>query len=87
MLSLHAVGIIISIFIIASLILLNEYFSVAKEKEVYKKVSQPQSTELQQLHAYEDEILNSYSVIDEEKGVYQVPIDRAMELLVQEASQ
>lgn len=87
MLSLHAIGIIISIFIIASLIVLNEYFTMAKEKEVYERALKPQSAELQKLRAYEDEILSSYSVIDEEKGIYQVPIDRAMELLVEEAAQ
>ena len=32
-----------------------------------------------------DEILSSYAPIDRDAGIYRIPIDRAMELLVEEA--
>ena len=35
-------------------------------------------------HAHEDEILNSYKVLDKDKGRIQIPVARAMELIAQE---
>ena len=37
--------------------------------------------ELQQLHAKEDHILNSYAVLDKQSGMVRVPIDRAIDML------
>jgi hypothetical protein len=37
--------------------------------------------QLQQLHAKEDHILNSYAWVDKQAGVVRVPIDRAIDLL------
>ena len=40
--------------------------------------------DLQQMRAAEDQILNSYAWLDREQGVARIPVDRAMDLLVQE---
>ncbi len=39
--------------------------------------------DLQQLHAEEDAVLGSYGWVDRRAGVVRIPIERAMELLVQ----
>jgi hypothetical protein len=64
---------------------LNEYFLVASEKQLQKDVLEPESVALRNLRASEDEMLNRYRVIDSNKGVYAVPIERAMELIAKEA--
>ena len=39
------------------------------------------------LQESENESLNSYKIIDKEKQIYQIPIDRSKELLLNEKSQ
>ena len=39
--------------------------------------------DLQQMHAEEDQILNSYGWVDQKKGTVRIPIDRALDLLAQ----
>jgi hypothetical protein len=39
-----------------------------------------------ELRKLEDESLNSYKIIDEEKQIYQIPIDRSKELMLDEQS-
>ena len=41
--------------------------------------------ELQELRASDDKILSSYDVVDAERGVYQIPIDAAMNLVAADA--
>jgi len=41
---------------------------------------------LQKIHEREDNALHSYKVIDAEKGIYQIPITRVIELVVDEAN-
>lgn len=39
--------------------------------------------ELQQLHAQEDQMLSTYGWVDKKTGVVHIPIDRAMDLMLQ----
>lgn len=68
-------------------IALNEFFLISKEDQVYEATLKPGSAALRDLHAREEEALNSYKVIDSSKDQYQIPIDRAMELMADEAFQ
>lgn len=68
-----------------SLVLLNEYFLSVKEEMIYEEVLKPESVTLRDVRAKEDLLLNSYEVIDSTQGIYRIPIDRAMELIAQEA--
>jgi len=79
-------GIAIVVLITFFVIMLDQYFLIAKEKQVYEAVLKPESKELQKLRAYENEILTSYAEIDPDQGIYQIPIERAMELMAAEAS-
>jgi len=62
-----------------------DYFTAAREAIVYESQLKPESAPLRELRAREEEELNSYAVLDGKKGVYRVPIERAMELTAEEA--
>ena len=56
----------------------------AREQEV-TGMSQP--VMLRQANADAQRLLTQYGVVDAEQGIYRIPIDRAMELVVQENGQ
>lgn len=74
------------VIVVISLVVLTEYFLITKEDYYYQAVEKPRSQELMELRERETEELNSYELIDEEKGIYRIPIKRAMELIVDENS-
>ena len=74
------------VLLIVILVFLIDYFVESKEQMIYEAQLQPESADLNSLLIAEEEILTSYKVLDIERGVYQIPVDRAMELLVKEAS-
>ena len=73
------------IIIVVILVVLVEYFLLVKEDYYHEIVEKPRSEELMKLRERENEELNSYKLLDEEKGVYRIPVERAMELVVDEA--
>ena len=73
------------IFVVGSIILLNEYFHYIREQVIYEQQLQPQSKMLKELRAYEDSVMNSYGYADTTKQVYRIPIDKAMEMMVKDA--
>jgi hypothetical protein len=72
------------IALVIILVLLNEYFSFTKEKEIYEMVLKPESKILIEIRAREDQILGSYGVADSAGGVYRIPIDSAMQIMLHE---
>lgn len=60
------------------------WFRGAKDNEITQKQGEYVPTELLALRAHEDEVMASYKILDKEKGRYQIPVARAMELLAQE---
>ncbi|UCC81148.1 MAG: hypothetical protein JSW64_07265 [Candidatus Zixiibacteriota bacterium] len=76
-------GIIIVVIIIVALV---EYFLLVKERYYHEYVEKPRSEALIKLREREKEELTGYKLLDEEKGIYRIPIERAMELAVDEAS-
>lgn len=79
------IGIGCVIILAVSLFLVDQYFIITKEKDIQEVVLKPQSVTLRELRSREDEILNSYKLMDTSKGIYQIPISRAMDLLAQNA--
>jgi hypothetical protein len=77
------IGIVCVILLAISLFLVDQYFIITKEKDIQEIVLKPQSVTLREVRSREDEILNSYKLIDSSKGIYQIPISRAMEILAQ----
>jgi hypothetical protein len=78
---------IVVFVIIVSIVVLNEIFLTSKEKMIYDKVLSVESAELRDIRAKEAEILNNYKLLNPQLGKYQVPIEKAMELLAEEAFQ
>lgn len=74
-----------ALFVILSVVVVDNFFVLTKEQVIYDTVLKPESISYRDLRAREDEILHSYKVLDAVKGVYQIPIDRAMQLVADEA--
>ena len=85
LLSVFGLSAVLIIILIVILVFLINYFVQSKEEIVYETLLKPESVELKDLFAAEKEKLNSYKILDPDKGIYQIPIDRAMELVAGEA--
>ncbi len=72
------------LFLIAVIFGLQFHYDSLHEQQVFVKVLEPESEQLQNLRAREDEELHSYKYLDRDKGIVRLPIERAMELLAQE---
>ncbi len=77
---------VLSVLVVAVvLIFLLDYYTAVREEIVYEAVLKPISTDLRELKAREAEELGSYKLLDKEKGIYQIPIERAMMLMAEDA--
>ncbi len=83
--NLSILTLIIVVSVVAISVGLYDYFTGVKEELLYETHMKPQSVELRELRAREAEALGSYTVIDSSAGQYQIPIDRAIELVADEA--
>jgi hypothetical protein len=75
------------VLVVIVLVFAIDYFIATREEIVYESVLKPESAALRELRAREIEELNSYAIVDSTKGVYRIPIDRAIELMADEAFQ
>lgn len=73
-----------AVILVGFVLLCLYWFRGAKDNEITHKQGEYVPTELQALRAHEDEVLTSYKILDREKGRYQIPVARAMELIAQE---
>ncbi len=71
--------------LVVILVLLTDYFMIEKEEIVYNTNLKPISADLREIRSLETETLTNYKLLDKEKGIYQIPIDRAMQLLAEES--
>jgi len=82
-----AIGVVVFVIIIGiTLFLLYEYYIRVLDDTEYEFKLSKRSKKLMELRKLEDESLNSYKIIDEEKQIYQIPIDRSKELMLDEQS-
>jgi hypothetical protein len=72
--------------LVIMIIVLIDIFKIQKENVIYNSVLSQESKQLVELRTYEHETLNNYKLLDAEKGIYQIPIERAMQLLAEENS-
>lgn len=79
------VGIISAIGLFVIIVLLQTWFYRAEEDERYRKVYSQPYEELQKVDNEQLERLGSFGWISEGDGVAHIPIDRAMELVAEEA--
>lgn len=79
------IGVASVVFVIVSIVFLNELFLAEKERLVQEVVLSVESEELKLLRQREVEELTSYQAIDSVPGRYRIPIERAMELIAAES--
>ena len=73
------------VLLIIVVVFVVDYFNVVTEEITEEVVLSPQSVELRELRTREAEELGSYRLLDADSGRYRIPIDRAMQLLAEEA--
>jgi len=77
---------ILSVILVAVVVLFGWYGQVVQQTEA--SASTPQNYErLQQAEREATQTLNEYGVVDEEEEVYRIPIDQAMDIVVNEEYQ
>lgn len=79
------VGIVGLVLTMVLVLLLEVLYQRTTQAETYRKVVAEQPLELRQVQAQQLEQLNGYRWINEQEGIAAVPIDRAIDLLVEEA--
>tara|TARA_Y100000741_G_scaffold328762_1_gene282212 strand:- start:485 stop:784 length:300 start_codon:yes stop_codon:yes gene_type:complete len=75
-------GVIFVIIVALTIVLLYEYYVRVVDESVYEFRLSKRSNKLIELQASEEEALNSYRLVDKEEQVYQIPIDKSKELLL-----
>ncbi len=89
---IHA-GLVLLCLLISALVIvlifvgLDQFYVSTHEKIYYEHVLAPISPQLTEVRAKEQEKLNRYELIDEETKRFRIPIDHAIQLLVNEATQ
>src|SRR5580698_6767796 len=83
----------IATFMVGSLILLvltilaiQQYFDHIWNQAVYEKVLAPPSEQLKEVRGRDDWNLTHYLYMDKASGQVRIPVDRAMELILQDAA-
>jgi hypothetical protein len=82
---IFAVGAGIVAFVIASGIAITFYFDRVQEEQIYTRVLAPENNALKDLRTKEDQELHSFGYIDRPTGKVRLTIDRAMQLIAQDA--
>lgn len=77
-------AVVIVVIIVASLVLVDQYVTYQSEQAVLENRLKPDNPQWLELRRHEDTELTAYKRLDSVKGWYQVPIERAMELVAQE---
>jgi len=88
----NAPGLVIMIALTALILVgvfvgVTAYYEWSKDRVEEEVLLSKPSEELANLHAREDAQLKTYGFINKEKGVVQIPVDRAMELILKEAAE
>jgi hypothetical protein len=63
------------------------YYETLRESEIYERVLRPQNHQLRDLRSKEDQELHSYGYVDKATGKVRIPIERAMQVVAQEAKE
>ncbi|MHC4991484.1 MAG: hypothetical protein ACYTGC_10925 [Planctomycetota bacterium] len=79
------VGVVGVALLVVVVLLLEVLFKRTAESEFRRRVVDEPSAELSELQAEQIERLQGYRWVDEQEGVVTIPIERAMELVVEES--
>jgi len=78
------VGVVFTLALVAVIAALQWYFYRAEQAELQRKIIAQAPQEFAALRAQQEGQLNSYRWIDRQKGIVGIPIDLAMQVVVQE---
>ena len=78
-------GVAIVVFLIVTILAVQVYFDSLQNQQEFVKLLEPVSEDYRNLRAREDAELYSYKYVDREKGTVRLPLQRSMELLINEA--
>jgi len=73
------------VFVVVSIVALDEYFTFYKERVYYETALVPLAQDFLALQAEEDSLLTNYTRVDSLDGVYRIPIEKAMELVAEDS--
>jgi hypothetical protein len=76
----------ILVIILFSILLLNELAGDFRSTTILDFAPSPATTQLRDFQAREAAALNSYKILDEAQGIVQIPVERAMQLIVDESA-
>lgn len=76
--------VVAGVFFLAIVIGVIQFFGFAFRDEISRKVYAPESVQLRQLRATEEEKLTRYRWVDKNADVVRIPLDRAMELTLRD---
>ncbi|MEE9553232.1 MAG: hypothetical protein V3W18_02950 [candidate division Zixibacteria bacterium] len=80
-----SIFVILGIIVLVSILLaLDVYFTYSAEQEIYKMVLKPESKALLDIQKRDKETLSSYGIVNSDSGIYQIPIDSAMQAILVE---
>lgn len=79
------VGGVGAVLLVVIILLLEVLYQRTTQAESYRKIISEQPQELRSVQAQQLEQLRSYRWINQQQGVAAIPIDRAMDLVVEEA--
>ena len=80
-------GIAMFLFILILFSVGHNIISTTDEDFPFIKIETQETTKLRNLHTLEENILNSFQLLDPDIGKYRIPINLAMELIAEEANQ
>lgn len=78
------IGILGAVLLFVLTVGLQAWIQGYQEGEHYRKVVEPPDQQLSELDSKQLQDINTYRVIDPKKGIYAIPIDRAMDLVVED---
>ena len=84
---INLTGLFITFLIIGALALTAAVFVFSYDKPLYSSLRNTESDNLKKFREKEEVVLSSYRVIDRDKDCYAIPVDRAMELVIQDYNQ
>jgi hypothetical protein len=78
------IGILFAILTFVIIVVLQSWFYKVQADENYKKVVAPRTEAFSSQIAEQRADLHSYGWVDQKQGIVRIPVERAIELLVQE---
>jgi hypothetical protein len=74
------------VLLVLTIVAIQQYFQHIWDQAVYEKILAPPSEQLRDVRGRDDWNLTHYMYMDKASGVVRIPVDRAMELNLQDAA-